>query len=170
MQTDVSIRDAREDEREAIRDLTLRAYTEYAERMQPAAWQALRQVLVETLASDTPVECIVAERDGALVGSVMLYAPATSTYGEVLADTEWPELRLLAVEPSMRNQGIGEALVGECIARARQKGAAALGLHSSESMQAAIRMYGRLGFERVPEPDFRVEGSELVMGFRRLLR
>ena len=34
----VLVRDARESERDAVRDLTLRAYGEYATVMAPAAW------------------------------------------------------------------------------------------------------------------------------------
>jgi ribosomal protein S18 acetylase RimI-like enzyme len=163
----VTIRDAREDERDALGELTLAAYGEYAERMRPEAWAALRAVLVAALATRETVERIVAEQDGRLVGSVMLYAPQRIAYGAALQDAQWPELRLLAVAKDARGQGIGQALVEECIRRTRLSGARALGLHSSESMQAAIRMYGRLGFERMPEQDFTVDGSELVMAFRR---
>jgi GNAT superfamily N-acetyltransferase len=79
------------------------------------------------------------------------------------AGAGWPELRLLAVAPSARGQGIGAALVVECVRRAERAGACALGLHTSASMRAAICIYERMGFERVPEYDFGTKGSELVM-------
>jgi hypothetical protein len=33
-------------------------------------------------------------------------------------------------------------------------------------MRAAVRMYERLGFVRVPEHDFQPEGAELVTAYR----
>jgi ribosomal protein S18 acetylase RimI-like enzyme len=57
-------------------------------------------------------------------------------------------------------------LVDECVRRAKASGAAELGLHTSKSMRAAIRMYERMGFVRAPEHDFHPEGAELVQGYR----
>jgi len=161
-----SIRDARADERAAIRDLTLAAYAEYATIMTPTAWAALRQAVLAGLEAEGAVERIVAEQDGALLGSVMLYSPAANAYGDVVAGAGWPELRLLAVAPAARGQGVGAALVGECMRRAQHAGASALGLHTSESLQAAIRMYERMGFVRAPAGDFHPSGAELVMAYR----
>src|SRR5689334_19831138 len=161
-----SIRDARADEREAIRALTLAAYAEFATIMAPSAWAGLREALLAGLESEGAVERIVAERDGALIGSVMLYSPSANAYGDAVAGTGSPELRLLAVAAAARGQGVGTALVEECMRRARQAGAGALGLHTSESLQAAIRMYERMGFVRAPEGDFQPSGAELVMAYR----
>jgi len=162
----LTIRDAREDERAAIADLTLAAYAEHAGVMAPSAWAALRAAVLAGLASGGPAERIVAERDGALLGSVMLYPPDTNAYGGDEAGVGWPELRLLAVATNARGQGIGTLLVQECVRRARRAGASALGLHTSESLQVAMRMYQRMGFVRAPEGDFQPEGAELVMAYR----
>lgn len=164
--TRLSIRDATADDRAAIRDLTLAAYAEHAQVMSPSAWAGLRQAVLAGLDAEGALERIVAERDGALLGSVMLYSAATNAYGDALAAANWPELRLLAVSPAARGQGVGTALVQECIRRARAAGASALGLHTSESLQAAIRMYERMGFARAPEGDFQPAGAELVMAYR----
>jgi GNAT superfamily N-acetyltransferase len=161
-----SIRDARADDRAAIRDLTLAAYAEYATIMAPTAWDGLRQAVLAGLEDEGAIERIVAEQDGALLGSVMLYPAAANAYGNAVVEASWPELRLLAVAPEARGQGIGTALVQECMRRARRAGASALGLHTSESLQAAIRMYERMGFVRAPEGDFQPEGTELIMAYR----
>lgn len=161
-----TIRDARPGEREAIRDLTLSAYAQFAETMEPAAWAGLEGALHAALATTDEVERIVAERDGVLVGSVMLWPPAADAYRGAAARAPWPELRLLAVSPEARGQGVGEALVEECVRRARRMGAAELGLHTSRSMGAAIRMYERRGFVRAPEFDFQPPGAELVTAYR----
>jgi ribosomal protein S18 acetylase RimI-like enzyme len=165
----IAMRDARDDERDAIRDLTLEAYAEYATIMQPSAWAALHEVLLAALSSNEPVERIVAERDGALVGSVMLYSPGVDAYGGRTASAGHPEIRLLAVPPAERGGGIGGALLAECIRRAAASGASEIGLHSSESMRVAIGMYEKFGFMRAPDGDFQPPGAELVMAFRRRL-
>jgi GNAT superfamily N-acetyltransferase len=112
------------------------------------------------------VEWIVAERDGALVGSVILFPAATTTYPGASERVAIPELRVLAVDPASRGQGIGQALVEECIRRARRSGASFLGLHSSSSMREAIAIYERVGFARYPADDFRPSGAELIMAYR----
>ncbi|NJM96840.1 MAG: GNAT family N-acetyltransferase [Phormidesmis sp. RL_2_1] len=55
---------------------------------------------------------------------------------------------MLAVLPQYRNQGIGQQLSLECVHQARQDKAAVFGLHTSELMVAARKMYERLGFEQ----------------------
>ncbi|HEX2081128.1 MAG TPA: GNAT family N-acetyltransferase [Longimicrobium sp.] len=164
--TGLVVRDARAEEREAVRALTMRAYGEFASVMEPSAWAGLEQALRTALATDGPAEWIVAERDGRIVGSVMLYPPSADAYAGAAARARWPELRLLAVAPEGRGQGVGQALVDECVRRARRMGAAELGLHTSRSMAAARRMYQRMGFVRAPEHDFQPEGAELVEGYR----
>jgi len=160
------IRDAREDERGAIRDLTLHAYAEFATIMTPSAWAVLNGAVQSALASDERMDRIVAERGGQLVGSVVLYPPATDAYGGLTSRVRWPEVRLLAVAPEARGLGVARALMDECVRRARAMGAAELGLHTSASMRAAMRMYERMGFVRAPEFDFQPPGAELVEAYR----
>lgn len=166
MKTDeLVIRDARPDERSAIRAITLQAYEQYAAVMEPDAWAGLAAAIESGLAVEEG-ERIVAERDGRLVGSVLLFPPAVDAYPGETAPVGWPQLRLLAVAPEARGTGVGQALVKECARRARRMGATELGLHSSRSMEAAIRMYRRMGFVRAPERDFQPPGAELVEGYR----
>ncbi len=163
---DVVVRDARPAERAAVRELTLDAYAEYADVMAPAAWALLDRAVRAALDAAWAAESIVAERGGALAGSVFLFPAASDAYAGFAEPPRWPELRLLAVAPAARGAGVGEALVRECARRARAAGATALGLHTSASMTAARRMYARLGFVRAPEHDFRPGGAELVEGYQ----
>lgn len=162
----ILVRDARADEREALRALTLRAYAEYARVMDADAWTALNDSVRAALTAESAAHRIVAECGGALVGGVMLYPPSTQAYGDMSDALPWPELRLLAVEPSARGSGVARQLVDECIRRARAMHATELGLHTSSSMHAARRLYLSLGFERAPERDFQPPGAEVVEGFR----
>jgi GNAT superfamily N-acetyltransferase len=163
---EVTVRDARADERELVRELTLRAYAEYASVMETGAWAGLEGAVRAALASDEAgVERIVAEHGGAVVGCVALYPPAADAYAGLARTSRWPELRLLAVAPEARGHGVGRALVDECVRRARRMGAAELGLHTSHSMRVARAMYERMGFVRAPELDFQPEGSEHVQAY-----
>lgn len=163
----IELRDARPGDDEAVRALTLAAYDEYATIMAPGAWAGLSRVVQQTLDRPDPAALrIVAEQNGVLLGSVLLYPPASDAYGGLTGSVEWPEVRLLAVDPRARGLGVGKALMHECVRRARAIGAAALGLHTSASLCVAIGMYERMGFERVPEHDFQPPGAELVTAYR----
>jgi GNAT superfamily N-acetyltransferase len=164
---DLQIRDAYPGDREAIRQVTLSAFQEYASAM-PSRWEEYRRHILETLADVKSAEQIVAEHDGAILGTILLY-PAGTTFsrpGGAPSALAGPEVRLLAVAPAARAQGIGTALMRECIRRARRSGAPVLTLHTTDRMSVAMRMYERMGFVRAPELDFQVDEELTVKGYR----
>lgn len=163
---DFQVRDARTDERDAIRDLTLRAYGEYATIMHPDAWAGLEKAIHGAFRGDSLAEQIVADDQGTLIGSIMLFPAHARAYGDMLEPLAWPEVRLLAVPPEARGRGVAKALMDECLRRARGAGATALGIHTSRSMRVAMQMYERMGFIRIPEHDHQVPGGELVEAYR----
>jgi len=162
----IRIRNAQTAEMAAILELTLAAYDELATNMPAVNWRGLSATIVKTLGQPGNAEVIVAELGNELVGSVLLFPGESAAYGDWVERANFPELRLLAVKPSAQRRGIGNLLINECIQRARQAGATALGLHTSDSMSVALPMYVRRGFVRVPELDFDVEGGEVVKAFR----
>jgi len=162
----VAIRDMRHDESDAVRHVTLAAYGEYAAIMPEPLWRGYRRQLLATLETEGPVERIVAEREGRIVGSVLLFPPSTNAYGGAAVSVDYPEVRLLAVVPEARAKGIGVALMEECARRARRAGALALGLHTTDIMRAAVRMYERLGYVRAPAQDFYPAAGVLIKGYR----
>ncbi len=170
-----TIRDATSGEDDAVLALTLAAYDEYAAAFPPAFWAAYRRNIVEQFDGSATAQRIVAVHEGALVGSVLLFPPAppaNETTTGALPDEGGmdapaaPEVRLLAVAPAARGQGVGAALLGECVRRANATGAPALGLHSMEVMTVAIHMYERFGFVRDPRIDFLPVPEVLVKGYR----
>jgi predicted N-acetyltransferase YhbS len=168
MAADLLIRDALDAERTSISEVTLAAYQEYAALMPAERWQRYREDIVRTLAEVKPAEQIVAVRHGAIVGAVLLY-PAETVFtvrANQSVTLTWPELRLLAVPPGLRDQGIGVALVRECIERARRSGAKALTLHTADMMKVAMAMYERMGFARAPELDFKPAPDLTIKGYR----
>jgi GNAT superfamily N-acetyltransferase len=143
----LTVRGAGPGDRDAIQAVTLAAYLEYAPSI-GAHWEGYRQNIVATLAAAAPGTQIVALDDDRVVGAVLLYSAGTAIEnpGGTCATLRWPEVRLLAVAPSARGRGVGAALMNECIHRTRTASATALTLHTTDLMQAAMRLYERLGF------------------------
>jgi DNA-binding MarR family transcriptional regulator/N-acetylglutamate synthase-like GNAT family acetyltransferase len=94
----------------------------------------------------------VAERGGAIVGSVFL----------VRESAEIARLRLLYVEPSARGLGIGRHLVDACVAAAREKGYHMLRLWTNDVLVSARRIYQAAGFRLVKEERHHSFGKDLV--------
>jgi predicted N-acetyltransferase YhbS len=165
--TELHIRDARADDQAAIEAVTLSAYQEYAPIMQDN-WERYRHSILGTLADVKPAKQIVAEQNGAIVGTVLLFPAATviNRPDGGTATLTWPEIRLLAVSPAARGQGVGAALVRECMRRARQAGFAAVTLHTTDMMAVAMSMYERIGFVRAPELDFEPAPGFTIKGYR----
>jgi GNAT superfamily N-acetyltransferase len=161
------IRDARSDDRGAVETVTLAAYEQYAVLM-PAHWDGYRQNILATLAAVQPDAQIVAEEEGRIVGTVLLYPTGSvmARPGGGSTTLAEPEVRLLAVAPEARGRGVGVALMHVCVRRARQSGAAALTLHTTDVMQAAMRLYERLGFRRAPELDIQPAPGVTIKGYR----
>ena len=159
----VTLREARSGDRDAIVEVTLAAYQEYASQV--PIWGPYRQNILATLANPRPATQLVAERDGTIVGTVLLY-PASPAGAAAPGQGLWPEVRLLAVAPSARGQGVAHALMQECVRRAREARADALTLHTMSAMQAALRLYTRMGFQPARELDFQPAPGFTVNGYR----
>ena len=99
-------------------------------------------------------ELLAAELEGAIVGTITFYRDARDEGIPVRFPDGTAGIRATAVDPSAQGLGIGRALVGFCIDRAAEAGARAVGLHTATFMDAAVRIYERSGFMRVPEYDF----------------
>ena len=134
---DFQMRDARDGDQASIRDVTIGAYQEFAPFFQED-WNTYRDSILATLADVGPAEQIVAEQGGVVVGTALLFPPGTAFHTDDAADPDsaaaapaGPEIRLLAVAPAARGQGIGKALVRECLRRARQSGCKVLTLHTT---------------------------------------
>jgi DNA-binding MarR family transcriptional regulator/GNAT superfamily N-acetyltransferase len=96
--------------------------------------------------------CWIADIDGALVGSVFL----------VRHSDDVAKLRLLLVDPAGRGQGLGQRLVGECIAFARVCGYRKITLWTQSILLAARKIYQDAGFVQVASEPHRSFGQSLI--------
>jgi GNAT superfamily N-acetyltransferase len=142
----ITIRPVRQSELEQVRALTLAAYGEYEQLLEPTGWAQMRTGLERVARLAERGEMLVATNErGELVGSVTYFAPGHEQTD--LFPAEWAHIRLLAVHPAGRGQGVGRLLTEACIACARRDAAVVLGLHTSQLNHGARRLYSRLGFE-----------------------
>jgi len=88
-------------------------------------------------------QCWIAEAEGAMAGSVML-TDESGNGGDGLG-----RLRLMYVEPFARGRGIGDALVGTCVAFAREVGYDTVTLWTHAVLTSARRIYAGHGFQIV---------------------
>jgi len=165
----LTIRNAEPHEYDDVARVILAAYQEFEDSIPPDAWaqysanmQDVRSRLVES-------ELLIAVEGDEIAGSATFY----HTY-MTRVNSEWPQawtgVRLIGVTPESRGRGVGKALVEECIRRSREQDAEAIALHTTPLMTLAQGMYERMGFERIPQYDFRPRDEFVVMAYKLSLR
>ena len=156
---------------EAARAVLNAAYSEYEKAFPPENWTPYLKDILDLEGRAPESDLLVAESDGRVVGCVSYFRPgAKASYPSDSYSERWPEdwsaVRLLAVAPDARGQGVGRRLTDACIERAREQGATSVGLHTTAPMAVARAMYERMGFERVPQYDFRPGPKIVVEAYR----
>ncbi|HET6981277.1 MAG TPA: GNAT family N-acetyltransferase [Myxococcaceae bacterium] len=170
----VVIRLARPDELPALGNLVAEAYAALpgmpSPDEQPGYYAMVRDAAARVrnpaykiLAAVTPAGELVGSAD--FIEEMALYGSG----GTAPKRSDAAGIRLLAVAPTARGQGIGKALTRDCVERARVLGRAAVVLHTTRAMQTAWTMYEQLGFRRSPDLDFK-QGTLEVFGFELPLR
>ncbi|RAS31307.1 ribosomal protein S18 acetylase RimI-like enzyme [Streptomyces avidinii] len=162
---DVTIRPVRAEEYEALGEITAQAYLgdglldfgtgdPYLEQLRAVGRRAAEALVLAAV-----------DARGELLGGVTYVAPG-SPWADVAGPDE-AEFRMLAVSGTARGRGAGEALVRACVDRARAAGGlSGIVLSTQSSMEAAHRIYRRLGFVRTPERDWSPLPGFTLLTFR----
>ncbi|MGD0083839.1 MAG: GNAT family N-acetyltransferase [Acidimicrobiales bacterium] len=152
----MEIREVRPDEFDSLGQITVEAYRQL-QRGAPLGAYEDSLMDVAGRAADSVV-LVAVDDNGDLLGGVT-YVPDSTRAMSEFEDLEAAGIRMLAVRPDRQGAGVGRALTEECIARARADGRSKVMLHSTEIMEVARGMYGRMGFEETPELDAWVTGT-----------
>ncbi|WP_400164120.1 GNAT family N-acetyltransferase [Brevibacillus sp. TJ4] len=163
---EVHIRNAHRDEWQAAIELTIKAYQQYAGSFGPLFWQQYVDNIRWQWEKQEQAERLVAFVAGELAAALLLYPPQKGLYEKLDTTIPYPEIRLLGVLPAMRGKGVATALIRESAERAARAGYPYVGLHTTELMPQAVRLYQRLGFERAPEFDFYGDNRIVVEAYR----
>jgi ribosomal protein S18 acetylase RimI-like enzyme len=161
----MEIREVRPDEYEAVGEVTVSAYREFMPPERSRGWEEYAESLRDVRGRATKTIVLGAFDDRVPIGT------ATIEMDEVLGDddAELPEgtaiLRMLGVSPGARGRGVGRALVGETIDRARRAGKHTVLLRTTSLMEAAQALYRSMGFERDPSLDQHYPEVDLI-GYR----
>lgn len=134
---------------EAIADLNVVAYTEFASYLPAGSWEIMQKNLRNIKERAEVAEFIIYRSGNDIIGSVA-YCPAGKG-DPTIFKPDTASLLLLAVHPQHRGQGIAKALTIECIAKAKNDKASSIGLFTSELMQSAQSLYRSLGFQQESE-------------------
>ncbi|MGJ9381881.1 GNAT family N-acetyltransferase [Salipaludibacillus sp. CF4.18] len=161
-------RNAEKEELQLIRDQRIAAYAEHAKEINEDHWKGLEKAISSEGDIQPGSEMIVAEIHGEILGSVVLFPAKTDAYEGYVEELEYPEIRMLAVSPEARGQGVAKALILECIRRAKEKGYDTIGLHTGSFMKNAIKLYEQFGFERIPQYDFEPANDGIIVKAFRL--
>ncbi|WP_410621326.1 GNAT family N-acetyltransferase [Amycolatopsis sp. cmx-8-4] len=148
---DVEIRPPRPGEYAAAGEVTVQAYDVDGHLAGDVGYDAeLRDIARRVELAEV---LVAVGEAGDVLGCVTIVQPG-SAYAEISRPGEL-EFRMLAVAPSARGRGVGEALTRAVLDRARTLGLRRVVLSSLDGMRTAHRLYERLGFTRLPERDWR---------------
>ncbi len=157
----LNIRNARPEELAKVSAVIRDAYLQYESSIPAARWNEYLKNITDVRSRWGLADLIVAENGDKPVGTVTLYLDGSQEGWP----TGWAGVRILAVHPAHRGMGTGRALMEECLRRSRGHGIRRVGLHTTQVMEVAKRMYERMGFERIQEFDFHPSPGVVVMAY-----
>lgn len=116
----------------------------------------------------------VGEQDGAALlvavdgDDVVLGTVVVAQYGSRAAEVARPgelEFRMLATAAAARGRSVGQLLINAVFDRARELGLPRVVISVADDNARALRLYRRLGFERLPDRDWRPVPDVQLLGF-----
>ncbi len=138
---------------DAVGELLVRAFVEqYAVKLPEVAVSDARKADLRAVAAKRALATVwVAEFGGRVVGTVASWAPGASGSEAWLPNAV--DLRHLAVDASVRGQGVSGRLLDAAEAHARTLGASHVCLHVRRGALGVQRLYAARGYVRTPAGD-----------------
>jgi ribosomal protein S18 acetylase RimI-like enzyme len=156
----VTVRPAEVADHTRIGDLTVAAYAAAGQLVEGYGYDTTLRAVTHRAEHAT---ILVAELDGAVVGSVSIIDP-DGEYAEIEGGPEELEFRMLAVDPDLQGAGVGTALLEAVLAEALRHKKSRVVLATMRDNARAQGLYERRGFDRQPERDFEPgDGVDLIV-------
>jgi ribosomal protein S18 acetylase RimI-like enzyme len=154
----VNIRRAAPEDAEAVRAIMAEVYVGggWAD---PVRSPAYVHSLLDAAGRIAQADVLLAERDGLPVATIT--AASDRPFANIAGPGEL-EVRMLAVLPDARRQGVASALMAACEDLARQRGHRRVVLSTDPAMRAARALYESLGYNRTPQRDWAIDGVALL--------
>ncbi|PKG23304.1 GNAT family N-acetyltransferase [Niallia nealsonii] len=149
------IEEIQEKDKENVRQLLIDSYGQYGKEFaDQEAWLEYITSIKKSVDNEQIDRILVAKRDQSIVGTLQIFDTSEKAYGRPELNISSSIVRLLAVHPDARGQGVAQALLEASIHYAKEKGEKSLYLHSSDLMNKAIRLYEWIGFKRDETKEF----------------
>jgi ribosomal protein S18 acetylase RimI-like enzyme len=165
----IEVREAEPEEYAEAGRVTALAYREFVPADGDGDWARYLAKMADVGERADRTRILIAVEDERIIGCVTL-----ELEGRVDDRDRDPPLRsgeahirMLGVDPAARARGVGTRLMAACEARARAAGKSFVTLHTTERMEAAQRMYARLGYERTEDHVF--PDGFVLLGYRKEL-
>lgn len=139
----------------AVRDLVFGVLREYGFTPDPKGTDADLDDLELSYGRRGGAFELLVDQEGRLLGCVGLYPQGGTT----------AELRKLYLRPEARGQGLGRRLLAHALDVARGQGFEVVELQTASTLDRAVAMYRRAGFEAF-EPAVRVPRSDIALRLR----
>ena len=173
LKQEYTVRNAKPEEFAEIGKLMVQVYSQLEgfpkENEQPDYYKMLANI--GELTNKPETELLVAVSAQNKIAGGVVYFGDMKYYGSggtATLEKNASGFRLLAVDPSIRGQGIGKILTHECIKKAKDRKLDQMVIHTTMAMQTAWKMYENIGFKRSEDLDF-MQGQLPVFGFRLVL-
>jgi len=160
----VEIRPIRPAEYAEAGRVTRHAYDEFVDPAD-SDWGGYLEEIGDVAGRAPKVPVLVAVEGSRVLGSASLETEEANL-GDDPIEPGSANIRMLGVDPGARGRGAGRALLAACIAEARRQGKAAVTLHTTDDMHAALGLYASAGFVRDPGRDWTVDETFTLTAYR----
>jgi ribosomal protein S18 acetylase RimI-like enzyme len=153
----LSIRQGDLQDLKQIKELAISEWTQFKSELTPENWENL----YHTLTNDKTYTDLILQSDSfvyenernQIIGFGFLVPSGNPT--EIYNDQQ-SYIRFVTASEKYSGQKIGQTITEKCIEKAKENGEKFVALHTSEMMNAARRIYEKLGFKIIKELDQRL--------------
>jgi ribosomal protein S18 acetylase RimI-like enzyme len=165
----IEIREAEPEDHPEAGRVTALAYREFVTTDDEGDWARYLERMADVAERADRTRILVAVEGDRILGSLTLELEGrvSDWDGDPPLRPGEAHIRMLGVDPAARTRGVGTLLMAAAEARARAAGKTFVTLHTTPRMEAAQRMYARLGYERTEDHVF--PDGFVLLGYRKEL-